>query len=106
MALNKTESSKKVTMEKKKQYMAWLEDPDLIKGPQEMTLTIRDIEPGRYKYTARNVIALISPIAIPDSDILRVRYVNGRLVSQPWSIKILKELPEFLPGNPYAGVVD
>ncbi len=89
-----------------KEYMAWIDDPDKIKGPQEITLTIRDMAPGRYKYGARNVIALVSPSAMPGADVLRVRYTNGRLLPQTWSIKVIKELDEFFPGRPYAGIVD
>lgn len=89
-----------------KEYMAWIENVDQIKAAQELTLTIRDLEPGPRKYGARNVIALVSPSAMPGADVLRVRYTNGRLLPQPWSIKVIKELDEFFPGRPYAGIVD
>lgn len=90
----------------RKQWMAWLENPDSVKGPQDMTLTIRDMTPGRHKYEARNVQATVSPTEMPDADVLWVRYANGRLITRPWTIKIIKELPEFFPGRPYAGIVD
>ncbi len=90
----------------KKQYMAWIEDPERITEQLELTLTIRDMEPGRRKYRAINVTAVISPGEIPESDVLWVRYPNGLLMHQPWSIKIVKELEGFTPGRPYAGIVD
>ena len=90
----------------KKEYMAWVEDLDKIKGPQELTLTIRDMEPGRHKYGARNVVAVVSPAPMPEADVLRMRYPNGRLLPEPWFIKVIKELEDFFPGRPYAGIVD
>lgn len=90
----------------RKQYMAWLEDPDAIQVSREMTLTIRDLTPGKHKYRATNVRGIVSRAENPGEDILWVRYDNGRLIPQPWSIKIVEELPEFFPGRPYSGVVD
>ena len=90
----------------RQQWMAWLENLDEIKGPTEITVTIRDLTPGRHKYEARNVVAVVSPTPIPDGDVLWARYANGRLFPQPWSIKIVKDLPEFFPGRPYSGVID
>ncbi len=90
----------------RKQWMAWIDNLDEIKGPKEITVTIRDLTPGRHKYESRNVQAIVSPSPLPDGDLLWARYGNGRLVPQPWSIKIVKELPEFFPGRPYSGVVD
>lgn len=90
----------------KKQWMAWLENLDDIKGPTEITATIRDLTPGRHKYEARNVQATVSPAPLPEGDILWARYGNGRLLPHPWSIKIIRELPEFFAGRPYSGVVD
>ena len=86
--------------------MAWIEDPDKIKSAQEMTLTLRDLAPGREKYRARKVVAMVSPTSMPQSDILRVRYENGRLIAQPWSIKIVREVDDFYSVRPYSGIVD
>lgn len=106
MASNKSGTLPKAEKAQKKQYMTWLENPDKIKSPQELTLTIRDMAPGRRKYGAINVIAIVSPSPITEGDVLWVRYANGKLIPQPWSIKIIKELDEFFPGRPYAGIVD
>ncbi len=90
----------------KKQYMALIENPEAITAAKELTLTIRDLMPGRHKYEAYHVLATVSPIPVPDADVLIVRHGNGRLLPHPWSIQIIKELEEFTPGRPYAGVVD
>ena len=90
----------------KKQYMALIENPETITAAKELTLTIRDLTPGRHKYEAYHVLATISPTPAADADVLVVRHGNGRLLANPWSIQIIKELDEFTPGTPYAGVVD
>ncbi len=89
-----------------KEYMAWIEDPEQIKGPQEMSITVKELTPGQRKYLGHNVKATISPTAIPGADLLRVRRVNGLLLPETWYIKITEELGEYWPGRPYAGVVD
>ena len=90
----------------KKQYMALIENPEAITAAQELTLTIRDLTEGRHKYEAYHVVATVYPTAVADADVLVVRHGNGRLWPSPWSIKITKEIDEFTPGRPYAGVVD
>ncbi len=52
-----------------KEYMTWIEDPETIKGPQELNLTIKELEPGPRKYLGHNVIATVSPTEIPGADI-------------------------------------
>lgn len=89
-----------------KEYMAWIEDPDKIKGEKELTLTLRDLAPGREKYRARKVVAIVSPKSMPQSDILRVRYENGRLIPEPWAIKIVREVEDFYAVRPYSGILD
>lgn len=89
-----------------KEYMAWIEDPESIKGPKELSLTIKDLAAGQRKYEGHNVIATVSPTEIPGADMLRVRRANGLLLPQPWYIKIDREIGEYLPGRPYSGIVD
>ena len=89
-----------------KEYMTFIEEPGKIKGPHELSLTIRELEPGRRKYLGRNVIATVSPAMIPGADLLRVRHTNGLLLPQPWYIKVTKELGDYLPARPYSGIVD
>lgn len=88
---------------KKKEYLAWIEDlKDLPQG-EEIELTIRDLTPGRRKYEARNVKAILSssPEEFPEGDILRFRSSVGALLPDSWGIKITGELGEYLPGTPY-----
>lgn len=89
-----------------KKYMALVEDLEKITGPTDLTLTIRDLEPGPRKYTGHNVVATISPTPIPGADSLQIRHSNGRLVPEPWYIKVNKELGDYFLERPYSGIVD
>jgi hypothetical protein len=106
MVSNKSCAPERAAKPVKKQYMTWLENADEIQGPRELDLVIRSMEPGRYKYGARHVRAIISPAAISEADILWVRRANGVLLPEPWSIKVIKELDDFFVERPYSGVVD
>ncbi len=77
---------------------------DLREGKQE--LFIKDLTPGPRKYDTKHVLAEISsyPERMPDGDILRIRSESGILFPQPWGIKIIKELPESVPGQPWGDV--
>lgn len=89
-----------------KEYMTWIEDPDKIKTPQELTLTIRDLSPGSHKYTGHNVMAIVSPTPIPGADVLLVRHANGLLLPLPWYIQVTRELGDYFLERPYSGIVD
>ena len=80
---------------------------ELPKG-EEIELVIRDLTPGRQKYDAHIVkaIASSSDRELPDSDILWLRSAVGILWPTPRSIKIRKELDEFIPGRPWAEVFE
>ncbi|MFC1930400.1 hypothetical protein ACFLWE_00680 [Chloroflexota bacterium] len=89
-----------------KEFMTLLENPNDIKGPVKLTLTIRDLEPGQQKYCGHNVEATVSPTPIEGADVLRMRHSNGLLLPAPWFIKIDKELGEYFMERPYSGIVD
>ena len=90
----------------KKEYVTWLEDPKELPEGTEVELTIRDLTPGPRKYDARNVKAIVSssPEKLPEGDILWLRSAVGTLLPQPWAIKITGELPEHMPGTPWAWI--
>ena len=74
---------------------------DLSEG--EKTLFIKDLAPGPRKYDTRLVRAELSrhPDKLPDGDVLWIRSETGYLHSEPWAIKILEELPPYVPGQPW-----
>lgn len=86
----------------KKEYAAFVRRlADLGEG--EQTLFIKDLTPGPRKYDTKLVRAELSrqPDKIPDGDVLWIRSETGYLHAEPWAIKILKELPPYVPGQPW-----
>jgi hypothetical protein len=89
----------------KREYQTFVRQfRDLKEGKQE--LFIKDLTAGPRKYDTKHVLAEVSsnPERMSDGDILRIRSESGTLLPQPWGIKILKELPESVPGQPWEDV--
>ena len=72
-------------------------------SPGKATLFIKDLTPGPRKYDTKLVRAELSRNAdkLPDGDLLRIRSETGYLHPEPWAIKILEELPPYVPGQPW-----
>ena len=81
-------------------FVARIED---ITDGAENVLTIRDLSPGPRKYNAKVVKARVSskPETIPDADVLWVRSWIGHLHPEPWAIKIIEEVGDYIPGIPH-----
>jgi hypothetical protein len=79
---------------------------DLSEG--EVDLFVKDLTPGPKKYDTKHVRAKIarSKGNLPDGDLLRIRSESGIATLEPWYIKILEELPEWVPGKPWENVLD
>ena len=77
---------------------------DLDQGKR--VLFIKDLTPGPCKYDTKLVRAELSRNAakLPDRDTLWIRSETGYLHPEPWSIKILEELPPYVPGQPWQDV--
>jgi hypothetical protein len=89
----------------KKEYQTFVRQfKDLKEGRQE--LFVKDLTPGLRKYDTKHVLAEISshPERMTDGDILRIRSESGILLPQLWGIKILEELSESVPGQPWEDV--
>lgn len=91
----------------KKEYLTWINDLESLPQGKEIQLVIRDLNPGKRKYEARVVKAILadSPEKIPEGDILRFRSPVGRLLPETWTIKITEEVADYLPGTPYQELV-
>ena len=87
----------------KKEYVTWFDDPPGLPEGEEVKLTIRDLTPGREKYQARHVRAILSrsPGKLPEADTLWIRSGAGAMKPDPWSIKVTEDLGEYLHGTPY-----
>ena len=74
----------------------------------ELELFIKDLTPGPRKYDTKHVRARVakSKKTLPDGDILLIRSESGLKAPKPWHIKILKELPEWIPGRPWENVLN
>lgn len=83
-----------------KEYDTFVDDPTTL-AEGEMAIAIRELTPEnrRKKYLTRYVRAAISKKPPVDSEtgILYLRYQRGRLYREPWSIRIIEELGEFMP---------
>lgn len=80
---------------------------DLEEG-REVVLTIRDLSPGRRKYNARVVRAVVSHAAdaLARWDRLWVRSMVGVTDPIPWALQIVEELGPTVPGRPYSDIFE
>lgn len=92
----------------RKEYVTFVPRPKELPEGEEIELIIRDLTPGRQKYDAHIVKAVVSSSdeKLPDSDILWVRSSVGILSPTPRFIKVTRELDEFVPGRPWAEVFE
>jgi hypothetical protein len=79
---------------------------DLKEG--EVELFIKDLTSGPKKYDTKHVRAKVakSKGALPEGELLRIRSESGITALEPWYMKILEELPEWVPGKPWENVLD
>ncbi len=68
---------------------------------EEMGLALRDLAPGRRKYLARHVVGVVTREPSDGSVPLRVRSTVGNVVPGDWYVRVLRALPQRLPGEPY-----
>lgn len=78
---------------------------DLREG-EETALALRDLAPGRRKYLARHVVAAVTRGRADGSEPLRVRSVVGNVVPGDWHVRVVRPLPQALPGEPYSDVTE
>ncbi len=90
----------------KREYDSFVDNPEKL-ADGEINLAIRELTPKdrKKKYFTRYVRAQISrdPEKMPDGDVLWLRWQRGRKYPQPFAIKILQELGEFLPKEKVVG---
>ncbi|MBI4330471.1 MAG: phenylphosphate carboxylase subunit gamma [Chloroflexi bacterium] len=81
-----------------KQYLTFVERLDNLPEGKEVELLVKDLTPGRQKYDARFVRAIISRQPQPGGDTLVVRGLVGLPYPGDRGIRIVKEVGE-LPSN-------
>lgn len=87
----------------RRSWETFVRRPTDLREGVELPLALRDLNPGRKKYSMRHVMATVSrnPKDLPQMDTLSVRTVVGVLLPEIWGITILRDLPIELPGKPY-----
>jgi hypothetical protein len=89
----------------KREYVTFVRKiSDLAEGKR--TLFIKDLTAGPRKYDTRLVRAELARRSEegPDDNVLWIRSETGYLHPQPWTIRILEELPPHVPGQPWQDV--
>ena len=88
------------------EYMCHVKHLKDLQEGQPVVLTIRDLSPGKHKYTARvaRVQVSRSPEALAQWDKLWAHSVVGYKDPQPWGMKIVEELGITSPGKPYSDI--
>lgn len=83
----------------KRKWDTFCDDTGGLKEGQEIAITVRSLQPGRRKYESHYVKAVVSssPRDVPDWDELWLRWQRGYLRPQPWAIRIIVELGEYMP---------
>ena len=84
------------------EYEAFVRDFARTTSGAAVVLTLRDLTPGRKKYLARNVRAVVSRPPKAGEPTLWLRSVVGLKDHRPCSIHILEELPDTFAAQPYS----
>ena len=79
---------------------------DMKEGQGE--LFTKSLTSGPRKYDTKHVMATVarSKKALPDGDVLWIRSESGIRAQDPWYIKIINEMPEWISGKPWENVLD
>ncbi len=88
------------------EYETFVRDSARILSGREVVLTLRDLTPGRRKYRGVNVRAVVSRPPRADEPVLWLRSVVGVKDAEPYSVRIVEELPEAFMAEPYSDFFD
>lgn len=88
-------------------FETFVRDISDLRDGHPALLVLRDLRPGRRKYTAQNVIAVVSQEPgrgrwAP----LQVRSAVGNRFPGRWHVQVLEVLPQRVPGAPYSNCFD
>lgn len=82
-------------------YQTFVRDAADLKEDQETILVLRSLAPGRRKYFARNVVGVVVRTPSGDSHPLVVRSIVGNRLPGDRYVRIVRSLPQRVPGTPY-----
>ncbi len=85
-------------------YETFVRDLADLREGRPVVLVLRDLTPGRRKYFAQHVVAVVGRGPSPDDQHppLRVRSAAGNCFPGEWHVRIVEVLPARVPGVPYA----
>ena len=85
----------------KQVWETFVRRPGDLKEGDEVPMVLRDLTPGRKKYRMCHVVATLRRNPAEVMDLLRVRTVVGVELPETWGVKIVRDLPIELQGQPY-----
>lgn len=88
------------------EYETFIRDRARLHSGREIVLTLRDLTPGRKKYKGINVRGVVSQPPKAGEAVLWVRGVVGAKDPNPYSVRIVEELPEVFKAVPYSDFFD
>lgn len=88
------------------EYEAFVRDVGKTLSGQPVVLTLRDLTPGKRKYRAVHVRAVVSKPPKAGEPALWLRSVVGVKFPWPCSVRIIEELPETFAAKPYSDLFD
>jgi hypothetical protein len=88
------------------EYEAFVRDIERTLSGCPVVLTLRDLTPGKKKYRAVHVRALVSNPPKAGEPVLWLRSVVGVKYSPPCSVRIIEELPETFAAEPYSDLFE
>lgn len=74
--------------------------PADLKPGVETPLVLRDLRAGRGKYGLRHVVGIVHQGGDPGDELL-VRTVVGVVLPEPYTVEIVREMPQEIAGTPY-----
>lgn len=91
-----------------RRFQTFVRDIADLREGQPTILVLRDLTPGRRKYFARNVVAIVARDFSDEDGFnpLIVRSMVGNEFPGPWWVKVLEPLPQRVPGEPYGNAFE
>ena len=94
--------------ETKRDWETFVRSPAQLEEGVPIPLVLVDLTPGPRKYSLRHAVVVIDrrQDALPGADVLWVRTPVGVKLSEPYAMRIVRELPAELPGVGYRDVFE
>ncbi len=86
----------------KPRFETFVREVSDLRVGEEIGLALRDLAPGRRKYLARHVVGVVTRERSEGTEPLRVRSTVGNVVPGEWHVRVVRPLPQRLPGEPYS----